>query len=208
MYATYHVLRIAYECPAQVVQGQMGPFGTVLRAERMYEQPRSARLVETTEKGLAKASLPEVRNVSDCARRLATQVQNHVRPTSLREMTSPAHAGKSTAHLAISEDSWFLLVPPSLTLLHLAAKFREHKVSVTLYDAGDTLTNINTFELPLSASCHKGGVPGDGARSGRRALSRGTRRAIVAIDACRITIGVLKHIFFGLVQLVARRTKP
>ena len=44
---------------------------------------------------------------------------------------------------------------PNSILRHLDAKFNEQIVSLTLYEAGEILTNINTFELPPKLSCNK-----------------------------------------------------
>ena len=51
--------------------------------------------------------------------------------------------------------SVFRFAWPNSTLRHLAAKLREHNVSLRLYTAGEMLTNISTFEFPPNESWQK-----------------------------------------------------
>ncbi len=44
---------------------------------------------------------------------------------------------------------------PNSVARHLEAKVSEHKVSLTLYTAGETFTHIKTFEFPPKESCSR-----------------------------------------------------
>lgn len=74
-----------------------------------------------------------------------------------------------------------MLAAPSLIDLHLAAKLREHSVSVTLYEAGLTLTNIITFELPLNASFHNPSTTTERAMEDERGGEGGGERKTMRV---------------------------